>query len=339
MILSIDNLNLSFGKKEVLHHFSCRLQKGEIACLLGHSGCGKTTVLRAIAGFERGQTGKITLNERTLSDEQTFIAPHLRNIGMVFQDYALFPHLTVADNIAFGISKWSNKTQRVAELLDLVGLPEYGKHYPHQLSGGQQQRIALARALAPKPELILLDEPFSNLDADWRYKLSKEVRQLLKHQGISALMVTHDQQEAFTIADKIGVMFAGKLAQWDTPQTLYIQPATPSVAQFIGIGQLWSVRAIDEQTWQHESGIHITHQHGYPVATQAQLLIRPDDIVIGEGNIQATVLDKDFKGEYSIYTLKINEHTVLLAQSRQDYLIGQNLPIRLVEKEWVAFVY
>lgn len=339
MILSIDNLNLSFGKKEVLHHFSCRLQKGEIACLLGHSGCGKTTVLRAIAGFERGQTGKITLNERTLSDEQTFIAPHLRNIGMVFQDYALFPHLTVADNIAFGISKWSNKTQRVAELLDLVGLPEYGKHYPHQLSGGQQQRIALARALAPKPELILLDEPFSNLDADWRYKLSKEVRQLLKHQGISALMVTHDQQEAFTIADKIGVMFAGKLAQWDTPQTLYVQPATPSVAQFIGIGQLWSVRAIDEQTWQHESGIHITHRHGYPVATQAQLLIRPDDIVIGEGNIQATVLDKDFKGEYSIYTLKINEHTVLLAQSRQDYLIGQSLPIRLVEKEWIAFIY
>lgn len=339
MILSIDNLNLSFGKKEVLHHFSCRLQKGEIACLLGHSGCGKTTVLRAIAGFERGQTGKITLNERTLSDEQTFIAPHLRNIGMVFQDYALFPHLTVADNIAFGISKWSNKTQRVAELLDLVGLPEYGKHYPHQLSGGQQQRIALARALAPKPELILLDEPFSNLDADWRYKLSKEVRQLLKHQGISALMVTHDQQEAFTIADKIGVMFAGKLAQWDTPQTLYVQPATPSVAQFIGIGQLWSVRAIDEQTWQHESGIHITHRHGYPVATQAQLLIRPDGIVIGEGNIQATVLDKDFKGEYSIYTLKINEHTVLLAQSRQDYLIGQSLPIRLVEKEWIAFIY
>lgn len=339
MILSIDNLNLSFGKKKVLHHFSCRLQKGEIACLLGHSGCGKTTVLRAIAGFERGQTGKITLNERTLSDEQTFIAPHLRNIGMVFQDYALFPHLTVADNIAFGISKWSNKTQRVAELLDLVGLPEYGKHYPHQLSGGQQQRIALARALAPKPELILLDEPFSNLDADWRYKLSKEVRQLLKHQGISALMVTHDQQEAFTIADKIGVMFAGKLAQWDTPQTLYVQPATPSVAQFIGIGQLWSVRAIDEQTWQHESGIHIAHQHGYPVATQAQLLIRPDDIVIGEGNIQATVLDKDFKGEYSIYTLKINEHTVLLAQSRQDYLIGQSLPIRLVEKEWIAFIY
>ena len=238
MILNVADLYLSFGRTAVLQGFGFDLEAGEIACLLGHSGCGKTTALRAVAGFEQPERGRIALQERTLSDGRLFVPPHLRRIGMVFQDYALFPHLNVADNIAFGLSGHSAEARkaRVAELLALIGLPDYGGHYPHQLSGGQQQRVALARALAPKPELVLLDEPFSNLDADLRTRLSKEVRSLLKQENTSALLVTHDQQEAFAMADKIGIMADGRLQQWDTPYNLYHNPATPAIAGYIGHG-------------------------------------------------------------------------------------------------------
>nr|UOP05657.1 ABC transporter ATP-binding protein [Conchiformibius kuhniae] len=206
--------------------------------MLGHSGCGKTTALRCIAGFETAASGSIALNGRTLFSGSLNVPPHQRRIGMVFQDYALFPHLNIAANVAFGIAKQpaAERKRRVDELLALIGLPDYGKHYPHQLSGGQQQRVALARALAPRPDLILLDEPFSSLDADLRTRLSQEVGKLLKQERTSAILVTHDQHEAFAMADKIGMMADGTLHQWDDPQTLYRRPATPAVAAFVGQG-------------------------------------------------------------------------------------------------------
>ena len=343
MILNVADLYLSFGRTAVLQGFGFDLEAGEIACLLGHSGCGKTTALRAVAGFEQPERGRIALQGRTLSDGRMFVPPHLRRIGMVFQDYALFPHLNVADNIAFGLSGHSAEARkaRVAELLALIGLPDYGGHYPHQLSGGQQQRVALARALAPKPELVLLDEPFSNLDADLRTRLSKEVRSLLKQENTSALLVTHDQQEAFAMADKIGIMADGRLQQWDTPYNLYHNPATPAIAGFIGQGVLLRGQM---------SGSHCVRlalgefcgvvPHHCQSCREVDVLLRPDDVVHDDNSpVSAEVLDKDFKGSYFIYTLKLDSGETVLAHvpSHHNHPIGSRIGIRLELEHLIAF--
>ena len=343
MILNVADLYLSFGRTAVLQGFGFDLEAGEIACLLGHSGCGKTTALRAVAGFEQPERGRIALQERTLSDGRLFVPPHLRRIGMVFQDYALFPHLNVADNIAFGLSGHSAEARkaRVAELLSLIGLPDYGGHYPHQLSGGQQQRVALARALAPKPELVLLDEPFSNLDADLRTRLSKEVRSLLKQEKTSALLVTHDQQEAFAMADKIGIMADGRLQQWDTPYNLYHNPATPAIAGFIGQGVLLRGQM---------SGSHCVRlalgefcgvvPHHCQSCREVDVLLRPDDVVHDDNSpVSAEVLDKDFKGSYFIYTLKLDIGETVLAHvpSHHNHPIGSRIGILLELEHLIAF--
>ena len=343
MILNVADLYLSFGRTAVLQGFGFDLEAGEIACLLGHSGCGKTTALRAVAGFEQPERGRIALQERTLSDGRLFVPPHLRRIGMVFQDYALFPHLNVADNIAFGLSGRSAAARkaRVAELLALIGLPDYGGHYPHHLSGGQQQRVALARALAPKPELVLLDEPFSNLDADLRTRLSKEVRSLLKQENTSALLVTHDQQEAFAMADKIGIMADGRLQQWDTPYNLYHNPATPAIAGFIGQGVLLRGQM---------SGSHCVRlalgefcgvvPHHCQSCREVDVLLRPDDVVHDDNSpVSAAVLDKDFKGSYFIYTLKLDSGETVLAHvpSHHNHPIGSRIGIRLELEHLIAF--
>ena len=343
MILNVADLYLSFGRTAVLQGFGFDLAAGEIACLLGHSGCGKTTALRAVAGFEQPERGRIALQGRTLSDGRLFVPPHLRRIGMVFQDYALFPHLNVADNIAFGLSGRSAEARkaRVAELLALIGLPDYGGHYPHQLSGGQQQRVALARALAPKPELVLLDEPFSNLDADLRARLSKEVRSLLKQENTSALLVTHDQQEAFAMADKIGIMADGRLQQWDTPYNLYHNPATPAIAGFIGQGVLLRGQM---------SGSHCVRlalgefcgvvPHHCQSCREVDVLLRPDDVVHDDNSpVSAEVLDKDFKGSYFIYTLKLDSGEIVLAHvpSHHNHPIGSRIGIRLELEHLIAF--
>lgn len=193
-----------------------RLEQGEIVCLLGPSGCGKTTVLRAIAGFEPITAGRILLDERVLSLPGRLLAPEERHIGMMFQDYALFPHLTVESNIRFGLHKWDKKAAkaRVEEMLELVGLSRFIKRYPHELSGGQQQRVALARAIAPKPRLLLLDEAFSNLDVDTRERLAMEVRDILKQNNLSAILVTHHQSEALAMGDRIAWMHCGQLSRW-----------------------------------------------------------------------------------------------------------------------------
>src|SRR5512137_2237105 len=214
------------------------LAEGRIGCLLGPSGCGKTTVLRCIAGFEPVQAGSIALSGRTVSAPGLLIPPEQRRVGMVFQDYALFPHLTITANVGFGFGGRPTPSQRerVQAMLALVGLAGVGNAYPHELSGGQQQRVALARALAPEPDLLLLDEPYSNLDVDLRERLSIEVRDIIKRTGTTAILVTHDQHEAFALADEIGVMREGRIEQWDTAYNLYHKPETRFVADFVGQG-------------------------------------------------------------------------------------------------------
>src|SRR5690625_4555246 len=247
--LHIDSIHLAYpspeGLKSVVDSLSLSLASGEIGCLLGASGCGKTTVLRAIAGFEPVRSGSIQLGDRILSSTEHWVEPEDRQVGMMFQDYALFPHLTVEKNISFGLRRLSRAQQRerVQEMLELVGLTEKIKQYPHELSGGQQQRVALARALAPNPSLLLLDEPFSNLDVDTRERLAFEVRDILKETGVTALLVTHNQAEAFAIADQIGIMHDGHILQWDTPYGLHQNPKSPKVAEFIRHPSLLEQRA------------------------------------------------------------------------------------------------
>ncbi len=225
-LLELDHIHLAYdtprGLRTVADGLCLQLARGHIGCLLGASGCGKSTVLRAIAGFEPVRAGRILLGGQVLSSPRQQVAPELRRVGMMFQDYALFPHMNVAANVGFGLRRHSRagREARVAELLEMVGLTKAGDSYPHELSGGQQQRVALARALAPAPELLLLDEPFSNLDTDTREHLAAEVRDILRSTGHTAILVTHNQAEAFAIADRIGSLSGGQLQYWDTPDAL-----------------------------------------------------------------------------------------------------------------------
>lgn len=247
--LELDHISLAYDTPEgvvpVVNDLSLNLRRGHIGCLLGASGCGKTTVLRAIAGFEPLRKGAIRLGGRCLCSPEAAMEPQERQVGMMFQDYALFPHLNVEGNVGFGLRRWdkARRQARVNEMLELVGLSDARHRFPHELSGGQQQRVALARALAPEPELLLLDEPFSNLDVDTRERLAFEVRDILKKTGHTALLVTHNQAEAFAIADRIGIMSQGNIVQWDTPYALHHAPANPFVVDFVKREVLMAQRA------------------------------------------------------------------------------------------------
>jgi len=234
-LLLLDRVSKRFRAADppAVDGLSLRVTEGEILALLGPSGCGKTTTLRLIAGLESPDAGTITLRGQIVAGPGRAVPPEERGVGIVFQDYALFPHLTVADNVAFGLPRAARRS-RVEAVLELVGLGGFGPRYPHELSGGQQQRVALARALAPAPALLLLDEPFSNLDADLRAQMRDEVERILRTSGTTAVFVTHDQEEAFTLADRVGVLLAGRIEQLAPPQELYHRPATRFVAAFVG---------------------------------------------------------------------------------------------------------
>ncbi len=234
----MSGIGKSFGSVSALDDFELEVRRGRTLCLLGPSGCGKTTALRLIAGFERPDSGVIEINGRRVSDARTSVPPERRRVGMVFQDFALFPHLTVRDNVAYGIRRDPDRDVRVNELLEMVGLSGAAGRMPHQLSGGMQQRVAVARALAPRPDVILLDEPFSNLDQALRTQLRVEVRDVLRRAQATAVFVTHDQEEALTIADDVCVMSRGRVEQCAVPEILYAEPANPFVAGFVGVANL-----------------------------------------------------------------------------------------------------
>ncbi|MBX9810237.1 MAG: ABC transporter ATP-binding protein [Burkholderiales bacterium] len=340
-LLELKNVSHAYDRKQVLRNISFRVEKGAIACLLGASGCGKTTVLRCIAGFEPVPAGEILLNGQVMSRKGLTVAAEKRRIGMVFQDYALFPHLTVARNIAFGLHRSGEaaRAARVAEMLETVGLEQVGDRYPHELSGGQQQRVALARALAPRPDLLLLDEPFSNLDVEMRERLSLEVRDILKQQNSTAVLVTHDQHEAFNIADEIGLMADGAIEQWDTPYKLYHEPASRFVADFIGQGMFLPGTVIDKNSIRLELGV-LYGQLPWPQGSVVDVLLRPDDILHDDASdLQAQVLHKAFRGAEFLYTLQLpgGGRVLSLVPSHHNHAIGEKIGIRLEVDHLVAF--
>ena len=339
MLLQVENLRHAYGKQEVVRGLSFSLARGAIGCLLGPSGCGKTTVLRCIAGFEGIREGEIRLAGKVVSGGGVMLPPERRRVGMVFQDYALFPHLPVSGNIAFGLHAMEapERVARVAQLAQLVGLSASLDKYPHEISGGQQQRVALARALAPRPELLLLDEPFSNLDVDLRERLSLEVRDIIKASGATAVLVTHDQQEAFAMADEIGVLHQGRLQQWDTPYNLYHRPANRFVADFVGQGVFLPAKALNGRQLQIELGVLQGDSQGLQ---NLEVLLRPDDVVHDDAApTQAEVVHKAFRGAEILYTLRLasGQKVLALVPSHHNHALGEKIGIRLDVDHVVAF--
>lgn len=344
-MLTLDNIAIAYQQKTVVSNLSFNLQEGEIGCLLGPSGCGKTSVLRAIAGFEPLKAGNIALRGKQVSGEGQFIAPEKRHVAVVFQDFALFPHLTVGENIAFGLhgSRKADKQITVERMLSLVGLQGIAERYPHQLSGGQQQRIALARAMATQPDLLLLDEPFSSLDAELREDLAKDIRRIIKEQNITAIMVTHDQHEAFAMADVIGVMKEGELHQWSSAYDLYHRPSTRFVADFIGSGVFLPGTLTTELTIDTCLGTFSNNSGKELEAGQSvELLVRPDDIEHDDNSENlARVKSRVFRGSHILYELEIHDgcdRTLLcLAPSHHDHQVGESIGIRLDLEHLVLF--
>lgn len=297
-ILQLDGVSKWFGESQAVADVSLSLPQGILA-LLGSSGCGKTTLLRLIAGFEQPQTGSIEIAGRKVASNNCWIPPEQRRLGMVFQDYALFPHLTVAENVAFGLKKQEKDAAK--RLIELVGLTGLEKRYPYQLSGGQQQRVALARALAPQPPLVLLDEPLSNLDVQVRLRLREEIRDILKATGTSAVFVTHDQEEALAIADLVAVMSKGKLEQIGTPQEVYTQPSSRFVAEFV-TGANFIPAERQGQLWATEVGYFAAADAG---EKEVELMIREEDLLIEptESEAVAVVHNRRFLGREYRYCL------------------------------------
>ena len=342
MFLQVSQLEVRYAGRSApaVRGVTLGLAAGEIGVLIGPSGCGKTTLLRAVAGLEAVNAGQIKLNGSVVSSAQEQVPPEQRRIGMVFQDYALFPHLSVGRNVAFGVHQLPKAEQaaRVAEVLALVGLEGSAERYPHELSGGQQQRVALARALAPRPQLMLLDEPFSNLDVDLRERLAHEVRGILKAAGATALFVTHDQLEAFAIGDRIGVMEHGQLHQWEDAYALYHRPATRFVADFIGHG-VFTPATLVQRNGQVVAQTPLGDLEGldecplpssYP-GGECDVLLRADDIVHDDHSpVQAQILRKAFRGSEFLYTLRLASGLTVMAHvpSHHDHAVGEWIGIR-----------
>jgi iron(III) transport system ATP-binding protein len=303
------------GRVFAVEQLALDLPHGSLVALLGPSGCGKTTTLRLLAGLERPDTGEIWLGEQCVASQRVWVAPEHRRVGMVFQDYALFPHLRVGENVAYPISHIpaNQRRQRVQALLELVGLAGLTQRYPHQLSGGQQQRVALARALAADPLVVLLDEPFSNLDAALRKSTRAEVRRILKAAQISTLFVTHDQEEAFSVADLVVVMFGGKIAQIGTPRQIYLAPATREVAAFVGEASFLPAHA-NGDTAQTALGTVALAQ---PLHGTIEVLVRPEAVQLApdpQGHWQ--VVQLEFGGAYQ--SLVVQDKTGIQLLVRTD---------------------
>lgn len=310
-VLSLQGISKAFEPGvPVLRDINLQVDSGTVVCLLGPSGCGKTTLLRLIAGFEAPTEGELYIIKRLVSRPGMIVAPEKRHIGMVFQDYALFPHMTVAQNIQFGLFRWPAdwRRTRLAEMLSLVGLDGMEKRYPHELSGGQQQRVALARALAPNPQLLLLDEPFSNLDVNLRQQLRDDVQAILSQADITTVLVTHDQEEALSLADRLAVIDAGRIVQYATPDEVVYHPGTRFVAKFLGLGHFLAghVQANCIATELGDIPLHADLQlpNG---ASQVDVLVRPERVHLcsGQKGAPVQVVRWSFRGTRKLYTFRL----------------------------------
>jgi iron(III) transport system ATP-binding protein len=341
-ILQLETISHQFANQlvPVVHQISLTLHQGDILSLLGPSGCGKTTLLRLIAGFERPQTGRIVLAGQTVVGDGCWLPPEQRDVGMVFQDYALFPHLTVAENIAFGLrNRYSSKratpkradksiADQVAAAIALVGLQGKGDRYPHQLSGGQQQRVALARALAPQPTLILLDEPLSNLDMQVRVHLRHEVRRILKATGTSGIFVTHDQEEALSISDQVAVMQQGHLEQIGTPESIYQTPASPFAAMFVAQANLLPAEW-KEYGWKTEAGFFPANPPS-PARAKGTLMLRQEDLILEPDAMgEVVVSDRHFLGREYSYYLSTASGQEIRARTGMDVVLPVGTSVKL----------
>ncbi len=351
-VLDIRDLAVRYplASEPVLAGLSLALQSGDIGCVVGSSGCGKTTLLRAIAGLVPVSSGSIDIGGLRVAGDGIEVPTERRGVGLVFQDFALFPHLRIDENVAFGLRSLARaeRAARVQRLLDLVGLQAYARKYPHELSGGQQQRVALARALAPSPALLLMDEPFSSLDVELRARLGAEVRQILKDSGTSAILVTHDQQEAFAVADRVGVMHEGRLEQWDRPYDVYHRPGSRYVADFIGQGVFVPAKVLDARRVAIELG-ELRGDVPLPCSIgcdncgrgcHVDVLLRPDDVVHDDASpMTAQVVRKAFRGADFVYTLRLDSGREVLAlvPSHHDHAVGERIGIRLDADHVVAF--
>ncbi len=286
--------------------------RGRVLALLGPSGCGKTTLLRVVAGFERPDAGTVEIAGSVVAGPGVWLAPERRRVGMVFQDYALFPHLTVAENVGFGLPRRERRSSRVGDVLELVGLAEFARRSPHQLSGGQQQRVALARALAPKPDLVLLDEPFSNLDAALRSQVRTDVQRILRAAGATAIIVTHDQEEALSVADEVAVMRDGRIAAQAAPEVLYHAPDDRQVASFVGEAE-WLQGRSDGSVVATELGeLRLARA---AAAGEVDVLVRPEDLVLcPDEDGDATVVGRQFYGHDQVLFLRLGSGRELRAR-------------------------
>jgi len=343
--LTIKNLSCAYQKNTVLTSLDFTLNDNEIVCLLGESGCGKTTLLRAVAGLQPQLTGSIHIQGKILNDDAFSMPPEQRKIGLIFQDYALFPHLNVFDNVAFSLTKMSQKEKqrRVQEVLDLVQLGEYATRFPHQLSGGQQQRIAIARAMAYQPDLMLLDEPFSNLDQHVRLQLIHDIRSLFKARNMSALFVTHAKEEGFAFADRIALMKAGKIIQIDTPQALYQRPSTPYVADFMGQSNYVDAQVIGPYRYQTCLGVLSSKHVINEVLGQAcRLLLRPEHLALsinptGEAVITLAV----FQGAFQQITVRFKGQDFVTRHNHHlggvQFNVDDRVDLTVLQHELIAF--
>lgn len=315
--VQVQEISKNFGGFEAVRDTSFAVERGSLLALLGPSGGGKTTTLRLIAGFETPDAGTIAIDGQSIVDAKHNTPPERRRVGMVFQDYALFPHLTVRQNVAFGVPRGSNRDRSVDQVLDMVGLTDEASRMPHQLSGGQQQRVALARALAPNPSVVLLDEPFSNLDAALRQRVREEVRQILREANTTAIFVTHDQDEAFGLADCVGVMLDNTIVQTGTPEEVYLYPATLSVAEFLGETNTLEGTYAEGQVECELGRLPVGGTH--PRNGRVKVSVRPETIrlqpaiddtarerSVPDGNLTPAVITSlEFRGVYKVLTLRL----------------------------------
>ncbi|MBH0089453.1 ABC transporter ATP-binding protein [Pseudoalteromonas sp. NSLLW218] len=336
--LILQGVSYHYNGTKVIHDLDLTVGKDEIVCLLGASGCGKTTTLKAIAGLIEAKQGSIFIDGKLVSDDQSFVSPEHRNIGMMFQDYALFPHLTVANNIAFGLSKMSKaqKQQRVDEMLKLVHLIGCADRFPHQLSGGQQQRVAIARALAYKPSLLLLDEPFSNIDTQVRFELIADIRRIIKATQVSAVFVTHSKEEAFAFSDTLAIMHRGKIEQQGTPEQLFAAPCSKEVAEFLGQGIYLSAEALTATEYKTPFGLvesYVESKHNVSVGL---IYVRPHQIELVADNQsdkfskRATIISRRFIGSAYVYSVVIDEQEIeVAAQYGQSFENNEQVIIKI----------
>ncbi|ATC87856.1 ABC transporter ATP-binding protein [Pseudoalteromonas arctica] len=336
--LILQGVSYHYNGTKVIHDLDLTVGKDEIVCLLGASGCGKTTTLKAIAGLIEAKQGSIFIDGKLVSDEQSFVSPEHRNIGMMFQDYALFPHLTVANNIAFGLSKMSKaqKQQRVDEMLKLVHLIGCADRFPHQLSGGQQQRVAIARALAYKPSLLLLDEPFSNIDTQVRFELIADIRRIIKATQVSAVFVTHSKEEAFAFSDTLAIMHRGKIEQQGTPEQLFAAPCSKEVAEFLGQGIYLSAEVLTATEYKTPFGLvesYVESKHNVSVGL---IYVRPHQIELVADNQsdkfskRGTIVSRRFIGSAYVYSLVIDKQEIeVAAQYGQSFENNEQVIIKI----------